>query len=108
MSFISLKDIRPTEIVPGFNGRFIHSEKITIAYWDIREGSTIPVHQHVHEMMVNVISGKLQLTIGDETKILEPGIVGVIPSNIPHTAKALTDCQVIDVFYPVRTDYQNK
>jgi quercetin dioxygenase-like cupin family protein len=57
-------------------------------------------------MMVNVISGKLQLTIGNETRVLEPGTVGVIPENVPHTATAVTDCKVIDVFYPVREDYK--
>ncbi len=107
MAFVKLSDINPREIVPGFRGQFIHSEKITLAYWDIKEGSSIPVHQHVHEMMVNVLSGKLQLTIGDETRVLEPGVVGLIPSNVPHTAKAITDCKVLDVFYPVRTDYNN-
>jgi quercetin dioxygenase-like cupin family protein len=58
-------------------------------------------------MIVNVISGKLQLTIGDETKVLEPGMAAVIPSNVPHTAKGITDCNVIDVFYPIREDYYN-
>jgi quercetin dioxygenase-like cupin family protein len=56
--------------------------------------------------MVNVISGKLQLTIGDDTRVLEPGVVGVIPGNVPHLAKAITDCKVIDIFYPVREDYK--
>ena len=107
MPFIKLSSITAKEIVPGFKGKFIHTEKTTVAYWEIKEGSSIPVHNHVHEMTVNVIAGKLQLTIGDETQVLEPGMVGVIPSNVPHTAKALTDCRVIDVFYPVRTDYNN-
>jgi quercetin dioxygenase-like cupin family protein len=107
MSFIKTSEINPKEIAPGFFGRFIHTENMTIAYWEIKQGSSIPVHHHVHEMTVNVISGKLQLTIADETQILEPGTVGVIPSNIPHTATAITDCKVIDVFYPVRKDYNN-
>lgn len=107
MSFINISKIPPTEIVPGFNGRFIHSENITIAYWDIKAGSSIPVHHHVHEMIVNVIAGKLELTIGNEKKILEPGMAGVIPSHVPHTATAVSDCRVIDVFYPVREDYAN-
>jgi quercetin dioxygenase-like cupin family protein len=107
MSFVKTSDIKPKEIASGFFGRFIHSENMTIAYWEIRQGSTIPVHQHVHEMTVNVISGKLQLTIGNETQIIEYGTVGVIPSNVPHTATALTDCKVIDVFYPIRKDYNN-
>lgn len=108
MSFVKLSDIKPKEIAPGFFGRFVHSENMTIAYWDIKQGSTIPVHHHVNEMTVNVISGKLQLTIGNETQTLEPGVVGVIPSNVPHTATAITDCKVIDVFYPIRKDYNNE
>jgi quercetin dioxygenase-like cupin family protein len=107
MSFITISDIRPREIVPGFNGRFFHSANMTVAYWDIKKGSAIPVHQHVQEMIVNVISGQLELTIGSETKVLEPGMAAVIPSNIPHTAKAITDCKIIDVFHPVRPDYHS-
>ena len=107
MSFIQVSDIKPREILPGFQGRFIHSAHVSIAYWDIKQGASIPVHQHVHEMIVNVISGKLQLTIGDETKVLEPGMAAVIPSNVPHTAKGITGCKVIDVFYPIREDYYN-
>jgi quercetin dioxygenase-like cupin family protein len=106
MRFINVNDIRPKELVPGFNGRFIHGDGISVAYWDIKAGHSIPVHHHVHEMIVNVIRGKLELTIGDETKVLEAGMAGIIPSNVPHTAKAVTDCFVIDVFHPVREDYK--
>ena len=106
MPFINIADIRAREIVPGYHGRFIHSDNITIAYWDITKDSVIPTHSHVQEMMVNVLEGKLELTIGNETKIIEPGDVGIIPSQVPHSAKAITDCRLIDVFYPVREDYK--
>lgn len=106
MSFITLSSIPSKEIVPGFNGRFIHSDHITIAYWDVKAGASIPVHHHIHEMIVNVIEGELELTIGSETQILTPGKAGIIPGNVPHTAKALTNCKVIDVFHPVREDYK--
>jgi len=108
MNFIDLSDVKEKEIVPGFFGKFIHSANTTVAHWRMKAGSTIPSHQHVHEMIVNVIEGKLQLTIGNETKVLEPGMCGIIPSNVQHTAKAITDCYVIDVFYPVRQDYAAK
>lgn len=108
MGFIRLEDIQEREIVPGFNGRFIHSAHMTVAYWRIKAGATIPVHQHIHEMIVNVIEGKLELTIDGETKVLSAGMAGVIPSNVPHTAKGITDCFVIDVFSPVREDYKAK
>jgi quercetin dioxygenase-like cupin family protein len=107
MGFINLSDIKPKEVAPGFFGRFIHSANMTVAHWEIKAGSSIPVHHHVHEMMVNVISGKLELTIGTETKVLDAGMVAVIPSSVPHTAKAITECKVIDMFFPVRSDYNN-
>jgi len=45
--------------------------------------------------------------IGDETIMLETGVVKVIPSNTPHSATAHTDCVLIDVFSPVREDYRD-
>ena len=107
MTFVNVSEIRPKVIVPGFSGRFFHSENITMAYWDIEAGASIPPHQHVHEMIVNVISGKLQLTIGNETNVLEAGMAAVIPSNVQHTATGVTACKVIDVFHPLRADYQS-
>lgn len=106
MPFINTEDILPREIAPGFFGKFIHSEKMSIAYWEAKQDAEIPLHQHMHEMMVNVIEGKLQLTVGEETRILEFGTIALIPGHVPHKAKALTDCKIIDVFYPVREDYK--
>ncbi|MBC8047064.1 MAG: cupin domain-containing protein [Fimbriimonadaceae bacterium] len=106
MSFINTADITVREVAPGFFGKFMHSDTMSIAYWEAKEGAEIPIHQHMHEMIVNVIEGKLQLTVGDETKILEFGTVAFISGNVPHKAKAITDCKIIDVFYPVREDYK--
>jgi quercetin dioxygenase-like cupin family protein len=104
--FIDTHDLPSKEIVQGFHGRFIHGDGLSIAYWDVQAGATIPVHHHIHEMMVNVIEGTLELTIGNETRRLSAGMVGVIPGNVPHTAKAITPCKLIDVFHPVREDYR--
>lgn len=106
MSFININDLKAREVAPGFFGKFMHSDKMSIAYWEAKQGSEIPFHQHIHEMIVNVIEGRLELTVGDETRILEFGNVAFIPGNVPHCAKALTDCKIIDVFYPVREDYR--
>jgi quercetin dioxygenase-like cupin family protein len=105
MAFIKVSDIKSREMAPGFHGRFFRSANMTVAYWDIKAGSSIPVHHHVHEMIVNVIEGKLKLTIDQDTQVLEAGMAAVIPSNVPHTATGVTDCKVIDVFYPLREDY---
>jgi len=55
---------------------------------------------------VSVISGQLEFTINGEVKILGPGEGAVIPSMVPHGAKAVTNCYIIDTFSPVREDYK--
>ena len=48
------------EIVPGFRGRFVHTENMTFVYWDIKAGSILPDHSHPHEQVVTVIEGELE------------------------------------------------
>ena len=105
MSKINLKNIPAKELIPGFTGRMIHSENMTIAYWDIKAESSLPAHSHHHEQIVNMIEGDFELTVAGEPQILKPGMVVVIPSNVGHSGKALTDCKIIDVFSPRRDDY---
>ncbi len=106
MALYNLENIDTKEIFPGFNGKMIHTDSMTIAYWDIDEGCELPEHSHVHEQVVNVLEGELEMTIGGETEILTHGKVFVIPSNVSHSGKALTKVKVVDVFNPVREDYR--
>ncbi|NDJ75171.1 MAG: cupin domain-containing protein [Chloroflexi bacterium] len=106
MSFITLAEMGSREVVPGFHGKFIHSENVTVSFWDIEQDAVLPEHAHEHEQFSVVLEGKLELTVGGETRVLEPGLVAVIPGNVPHSGRAITPCRVCDVFYPVREDYR--
>lgn len=103
---IQISDIPSKEILPGFVARFIHTETNTIGFVEIKAGGELPEHSHFHTQTTQVTEGELALTINGETVIYKPGMIAVIPSNIPHSAKALTDCKVTDVFSPVREDYK--
>lgn len=107
MHFKELDEIVPREILPGFWGKFIHTEKLTLAFWDIKEGSPLPEHSHIHEQVANVLEGKFELTINGQSETLTPGMVAVIPSGSVHSGKALTDCKILDIFSPVREDYRH-
>ncbi|MCF2144535.1 MAG: cupin domain-containing protein [Candidatus Heimdallarchaeota archaeon] len=106
MPFIDLKAIQEKEVVPGFRGKFIHTENNTIVYWRIDAGSTLPEHKHPHEQTVNLIAGDFEFTLNGETKKIQPGTAVVVPSNAPHSGTAISDCFIIDIFYPVREEYR--
>jgi quercetin dioxygenase-like cupin family protein len=105
MVFKNLDQIGEKEIVPGYRARFIHSENITLAYWEVDPGAKLPEHSHPHEQIANVLEGQFELTVDGETRVLEPGMVAVIPSQVPHGGKAITACRLLDVFHPLREDY---
>jgi len=101
-----LNSIKEKEPFPGCKVRFVHSENMTFAYWTFTAGATLPSHSHVHEQVGSIIQGEMDLTVDGETKRLAAGSVVVIPSNAKHSVKTITECYVVDVFYPVREDYR--
>ncbi len=101
-----IKDIAPKELVAGIEGYYAHGNELTFGYVEIKAGSNLPAHHHVHEQITYIIEGQLDMMIGGEPYSLTPGMYHVIPSNMPHSAIAVTDCKAIDVFNPVREDYK--
>jgi len=106
MPFINLNDIEEKNPVPGFNVRFVHTENMTFSYCTIEIDAELPEHSHPHEQVTSMLEGEFELTVDNETKVLKPGDVVVIPPNATHSGTAVTDCRILDVFYPVREDYR--
>lgn len=103
---LNISEIKNKELAKGISGKYVHSKKMTIGFVTIDKGCIMPPHSHMHEQTTQVISGKLEMTIDGLKQILEPGIITIIPSNVVHSALALTDCVVTDTFCPVREDYK--
>ena len=103
---LNISEIPQKEIVKGIKGRYVHAKNSRTGFVEIEKGAVLPEHSHFHEQTTQIMEGKLKMTIGEETKVLEPGMFTIIPSNVPHSAVALTNCIVTDTFCPVREDYK--
>lgn len=104
--FIDLNAIPAIEPVPGCRMRTPHGEHLMLSFLEMDAGAEVPLHHHPHEQGGILIRGRMQLTIGDETRTVDAGSMFLIPSNVPHRAIAIDGpAVVLDVFSPVREDY---
>jgi quercetin dioxygenase-like cupin family protein len=107
MPFATLASLPVKEIFGGaIRGHYAHLTQLTIGELALQADTTVPLHQHPHEQVTYVMAGKFEFTIGNETKVLEPGMAAIIPGGVMHGGRTLTACRVIDVFSPVREDYR--
>ena len=106
MPFINIDSIAAKEVVPGYLGRSIHTGTLTFMYWTASAGAAMPMHSHLHEQVAQVLRGTFELTVNGETKLLTPGMIAIIPPHALHGGKAITACELLDVFNPEREDYK--
>ena len=100
-----MRKIDPKPFGRGIDADFVHTDRVTLAFWCMAEGTPVPEHSHENEQIVNVLEGELELTIDGVTEVLTPGCVAVVPSGATHSGRALSDCRVIDTFQPARTHF---
>ena len=109
MNCYSLNNTDERELYPGYFGKVINTENMTLVYWRAEEGARLPVHAHPHEQVVSVLEGEFELCIsGGETRVLGAGEIAVLPGNTEHSGRAVSACRFLDVCYPVRKGYSSE
>ena len=91
--------------IEGYRAKLIHTESMTVAHWTIDAAGELPEHSHPQEQILNMMEGDFELILDGTPIRLQAGDVLVIPGNVPHAGKAITDCRIIDVWHPRREDY---
>lgn len=68
--------------------------------------TVLPEHSHPDEEQANVVvSGRIELTIGGETVVLEPGDVAIVPRGTPHSGRSIEgEAVFIEIFSPLRVE----
>ena len=96
----------PRELLKGIElTTLVHGEKTLMGKFTLAKGTAIPAHSHPHEQTGFMVSGKLRFVVDGETMDVEAGDSWCLPGGAEHSAEALEDSVVIEVFSPVREDY---
>ena len=102
-----LAALQPVRIWDGAIARSIDGERVGFAVVELESSTVVPEHSHDNEQLGMVLSGSVSFRIGDEVRDLEPGGTWRIPPNVPHEVHTGPEgAVVIDVFAPVRSDWQ--
>jgi len=72
MPFIDTSSLAPQQPLPGWQGRYFHSESMTFGYYAVEPGAAIHEHAHPNEEVWHVIEGELEVTIDGETRVAGP------------------------------------
>lgn len=82
-----------------------YDENVMLVKVMFQKGSIGSVHTHPHVQTSYVASGKFEVNIGGDKKILEEGDGFFVPSGIEHGVVCLEAGILIDTFNPYRKDF---
>ncbi len=86
--------------------RRVIGEKAMISRVALDKGCIVPTHAHENEQFACLLSGKMRFGIGAEGSperremVLTGGEVLLLPGGVPHSAEAVEDSVILDVFSP--------
>lgn len=76
------------------------SEKIATVYFELEPGERLGTHTDSAEELLVVLSGNVEVTVGDETSVASPNTVALVPELVPHDIKNVgaSRARVLGVF----------
>jgi quercetin dioxygenase-like cupin family protein len=107
--FITPQNASQVEMLPGVHRRTMGTtDEAMLCEFFIQRDAVVPPHSHMNDQVGYIIYGKMEVTIGDTSRICLPGDSYAIPGGVTHSARALVDSLAVDVFSPPRNDYRTE
>jgi quercetin dioxygenase-like cupin family protein len=107
--FVGPRDTTQVEMFPGVHRRTMATtDEAMVCEFTLLADAVVPMHSHSNDQVGYVVSGTILLAIGDQERRLSCGESYAIPGGIQHSARALVDSVLIDVFSPPRADYRTE
>ena len=104
-NFYTWDDLPQVPMTPQIRRRLVTGKTVMSVYLNLDKGAIVGEHHHPHEQITHIIAGKIEFVVGGEKKVMNPGDVLVIPSDVPHSAVTLEDTINIEIFSPPREEF---
>lgn len=105
-TFIESKDVAWEETAPGMKRKIMaYDERLMLVRVEFEKGAVGTLHNHHHTQISHVESGRFEVEINGEKKMLSAGDVFYVPPHAVHGAVCLEAGVLIDVFSPMREDF---
>jgi quercetin dioxygenase-like cupin family protein len=105
--FCDLENRKAKDVAPGVKIRTFWGNEMLLSVVDFAANAVVPAHSHPQEQAGTGISGEFELTIDGESRWIRTGDTYIIPGGVEHSGRTGdTPARVLDVFSPVREDYQ--
>jgi quercetin dioxygenase-like cupin family protein len=104
--FIQDKEMDWEVTGPGMKRKIMaYDESLMLVRVQFEKGGVGSLHSHPHVQITHVESGRFEVEISGEKKVLGAGDVFYVPPHAVHGAVCLEDGVLIDVFSPMRQDF---
>jgi quercetin dioxygenase-like cupin family protein len=98
MGFWDLKTLKLDEFRPGILSKAESGENLTMAFMKIAPNKEGVAHDHPFDQCGVVIEGEIEMSMGEEEKLLKPMETYFIPAGVKHNWKtAGLPAKILDI-----------
>ena len=98
MGFWDLKTLKLDEFRPGIRSKIESGSNLTMAFMEIAPNKEGVAHDHPFDQCGIVIEGKIEMSVGEEKKLLNPMETSFIPAGVQHNWKTIASpAKILDI-----------
>jgi quercetin dioxygenase-like cupin family protein len=98
------RDLHP--MYPGVALHSIGGDQVLLCRVTYEAGKSVPRHAHEDtEQVIAVVDGEVEVTVGDETRMLRPGDVCVMNRGVEHELHTTSGVTFFEALSPVPLDH---
>jgi len=99
------QEIEKEQLNPLYERKVVHTDNMTVVQAHLKKGCQVPTHSHPNEQVSMIKQGALKFVMDGKEHVVRTGELLRIAPDIVHSAEAMEDCVMIEIFSPRRQDW---